>query len=1187
MEFRVLGPLEVHAGGEPLALGGRKQKGILALLLLHPNLVVSTDRLIDELWGERPPRAVEAQIQNCIFRLRGVLGREVIERRSPGYLLHVDPEDVDSLRFEHAVDESRALAPRERAAALREALEYWRGPPLDGLTFEGAARIEVSRLDELRLAALELRLDAELLLGRHEAVLAEIDALARRHPGRERLRYLQMLAFYRSGRQRDALRAYQEARLELVEVSGLEPGEDLRALERMILSHDPALELSPKLPDNHFEVERRKNLVALALELVVVGGLADEAARERVASSLAEIALIIEGHGGVVRELVPEGVTGIFGAPTAHDDDTMRALRAATEIRRALPEGVSVRLAVERGVEPASAATALLAGGRSGDLLLGAGALLVVPRAVDVVPHASGRCYRVIRFDPDAEPFARHLEAPLIGRRAELAHLEGELEAAVHARAPRHVAVLGEAGIGKTRLVREFVGNARRTVPVLMGRCAAFGEQAGLLPLSDILVQVGPLEAALAAEADADRVIAQLQDLSLTERAEGLWAFRRLIEATARNGPIVLMLEDVHSSGPAFLDLVEYLVGWTEAALLVISLARLELLELRPEWREAAIFLEPLAPAELEELAAALPGTDRLELPERAAAVAAAGGNPLFLEQLLAAGPGELLGSVPPTIDVLIESRLDRLPAAEREVLECASVVGREFWRAAVEAAAKDPERAAVSAALMALVRRRLIRPDPSSLAGEEGFRFHHALIRDVAYSRIGDERRARLHESVARSLEGREPEPDELIGYHLEQAARVSAAPALAEEAGRRLGAAGVLALKRVDGAAGVDLLTRATGLLAADPSRLELDWALATSVKFSGDAQRADALLEDVAVQAAQNGDERIELRARIEQIWERLWRGQLSVDEALGLLDRARLCFEGDGDELGLGRAWHLTAAVEGVYRLRYDRAEQAATHGALHYQRTGVDGVALHLLAVAAARGATPVNEAIGRCEGWLLDAPTPFWESFILPCLATVEAMADRFDEAREHLEQARVRREEFSDTATSWSALAAEVELLAGEPERAEAILQRSCDLLRSAGASEWLATNSAMLADAQYRLGRIEEAQAMSAAALAISSPEHLTSRAVARRVQAKCVARRGRPDEAVELAVEALRLLGDADVLDERGETLVARAEALSLSGADAEAEKALGEALAAFEQKGNEVSAARVRAQLSSAG
>jgi DNA-binding SARP family transcriptional activator len=1185
MEFRVLGSLEVHAGGEPLALGGRKQRGVLALLLLHANQVVSTDRLIDELWGERPPRTVEAYIQNCISRLRRVLGREVIETRPPGYLLHVDPQDVDALRFEHAVEEASRLGPPERAAALREALEYWRGPPLADLVFEGSARIEVARLDELRLTALELRLDAELELGRHEAVLAEIDALARRQPGRERLRYLQMLALYRSGRQRDALRAYQEARLELIEQFGLEPGEDLRALERMILAHDPTLELARPPQDERFDPGRRKNVVALALELVLVGGPADETARARTASTLAEIALVIERHGGVIDELLPEGVTAVFGVPQAHDDDTMRALRTATEIRSGLPEGMSARFAVERGqIEPVTAARALLADGRSGDLLLGAAALRVVPRAVDVVPHVSGRCFRVIRFDPDAEPFVRHLETPLVGRRAELARLDTELEAAVHARAPRHLAVLGEAGIGKTRLVREFVVHARRTVPVLTGRCAAYGERDDLLALNDILTQVGPLDGVLAAEPDADRVLAQLQDLSLTERAEGLWALRRLIEAVAKEGPIVLVLEDIHASGPAFLDLVEYLVGWTEAALLVISLARPELLEQRPEWREVAIFLEPLTRSELEELAAALPGSDRLDAPELVAAVEAAEGNPLFLEQLLAAGADELLGSVPPTIDVLIESRLDRLPAEERQVLECAAVVGREFWRAAVEAAARGPEQARVPAALMALVRRRLIRPETAPLAGEEGFRFHHALIRDVAYSRIGDERRGRLHESVARSLEGREPELDDLVGYHLEQAAIVSGTPALTQEAGRRLGAAGLRALKRFDGVAGVDLLSRATTLLAG--SRLELDWALATSIKFSGDAQRAETMLDDVAEKAAQAGDERIELRSRIEQVWTRLARGVLSVAAALELLDRARLVFEAEGDDLGLGRAWHLTAAVEGVYRLRYDQVGQAASRGARHYERTGFDGAALVLLAGSASRGSTPVSEAIERCEACLLQAPTPIWESFILPFLAAVEAMAGRFDEAREQLEEARVRRQEFSETVTSWSALAAEVELLAGEPERAEAILLRSCELLRAAGEHEWLATNSAILAEAQYRLGRFEDAAATSGAALGIAPLEHLTSRSVARRVHAKCLARLGRPDAAVELALEALRLLEDADVLDERGETLVACAEALSVSGAAAEAEQRWGEALAVFERKGNEVSAERVRKDLAAA-
>jgi DNA-binding SARP family transcriptional activator len=1189
MEFRLLGPLEVHAGGEPLALGGRKQRGILALLLLYPNQVVSTDRLIDELWGERPPRTVQAYVQNCVSRLRGVLGHELIERQAPGYLLRVDPESVDALRFERAVEAAASLGPQERAAALREALDFWRGSPLADLTFEGSARVETARLEELRLTALELRIDAELELGRHDNVLAELDALASRHPGRERLRYLQMLALYRSGRQRDALRAYQEARLDLVEQFGLEPGEELRALERMIISHDPSLRLAEPVPEE-VDSERRRHIVALAVELVVAESLGEDPAHLGLATYLAEAAIVIGRHGGVPQQLVPDDVTAIFGAPRSREDDTMRALRAASEIRDLLPEGVSARLAVERAaVDAVGAARRLLAFARSGDLLLGPAALRLVPRAVDVVPDSSGDGYRVLRFDPDSEPFLRHLDTPLVGRRAELARLDAELAAVVRDQAARRVVVLGEAGIGKTRLVREFAARVQRSAQVLTGRCAAYAEGSDLLPLRDILSQVGQLETVLASDEDAERVIAQLREPSLTEKAEGSWALRRLLEAVARRQPLVLVLEDIHWAGPALLDLVEYLVGWTGAALLVVSAARPELLEARPEWRDDAILLGPLTAADLSQLAAALKGDADLESPRLVAAVAAAEGNPLFLEQLLAAGREESLEPVPPTIEVLIESRLDRLPTNERQMLERASVVGREFWRAAVEAVSPEDERPGVSPALMALVRRRLIHPERSQLLGQEGFRFHHTLIRDVVYAGIPESTRAALHEGVSRSLTGRDSELDELVGYHLEQAVLLRArtgdpTEALAAEAGRRLGAAGLRAMKRVDGPAGVDLLTRATALLPDDPKRLELDWALATSVKFAGDPLRADELLDAVAEKASRWSDARIELRARIEQIWGRLTLGQLSVEAALDLLARAAAVFSEAGDEVGLGRAWHLTAAVNGVYRYHDAEAEQAALRGGRHYERSGFGrGLTLVLLSVSAYRGPTPAVAAIDRCEKRLLDAPTPVWESFILPFLAAVEAMTGRFASAREHLEEARVGRQEFSDPGTivtSWSAIAAEVELLAGAPERAAAILLDSCRVLQEAGEIEWLATNTALLGEAQYRQGRFEAALSSSNFALETAPAEHLTSRSVARRVKAKALARLGEHREGVALAAEALRSLEHTDVLNERGETLVACAEALALSGDEGAATARLSEAVSVFEQKGNTVSAERAR-------
>jgi DNA-binding SARP family transcriptional activator len=1192
MEFRLLGPLEVLVEGEPLLLGGQKQRGILALLLLQPNHVVSTDRLIDELWGERPPKTVEAYVQNCVWRLRQVLGHDLIETHPPGYLLRVDLERVDALRFERALEVAPSLGPPERVSALREALSLWRGEPLADLAFEGFAGIEIARLDELRLIALELRIDAELELGRHDTVLAEIEALGKRHPSRERLRYLQMLALYRAGRQLDALHVYQEARLELIEQYGLEPGEKLRALERMIISHDPSLRIVSAAAGKHTVREQQRNVVGLLIELAV-SGLAEHVARDRTAASWTEIALIIERHGGVLQQSSPDDAIAVFGAPRSHDDDAMRALRAAVEIRSALPPGIVARIAVERdAAERIVDAARLLEAAVPGDLVLGPAALRLVPHAVDVVPHESGTGYRVLRFDSAAEPVLRHLDAPLVGRQPELAHLDGEFARVIRERVPRHVVVLGDVGLGKTRLAFEFVARVASRCLVLRGRCIAYGDGTDLLPVREILEQVGPLEMALDGEPDADQVIARLREPSLTEKTEGFWALRRLLETAARACPILLVLDDVQWAGPTFLDLVEYLVGWAAAPILVVSLARPELLEARPEWRTEALFLTPLGAADAHELATGLPRSAGRDPSSLQAAVAAAEGNPLFLEQLLEAGADELGGPIPPTVEVLIESRLDLLPAGERRVLERASVAGRVFWRAAVEALTPGAERAEVSPALMALVRRRLIRAEGSPVPGEDGFRFHHGLIRDVVYAGITESERAVLHESVARLLNGLGVELDELVGYHLEQAARLHArrgspATALAEAAGLHLGAAGLRAVNRVDGRAGIDLLTRATALLPDDASRLELDWALATSVKFVGDAARADELLEDVARKAERWGDARVEVRARIEQIWMRLALGRISAEDALALLDRAKPIFEAAGDELGLGRAWDLIAAVEGVYRLRYGEVEQAAVRAGRHYAESGFGpGVTLVRLAAAAHRGPTPAREAIGRCESLLSDAPSPVWGSFILPFLAGVEAMEGQFANARSHLEEAKVGRQEFADAgtiATSWSAIAAEVELLAGDLVAAEDILLRSCQALQAAGSRDWLATNTALLAETQYRQGRIAEAKASGESALALAPVGHLTSSSVARRVLAKSLAQLGAHAEGVALAEEALELLAGTDVLDERGETLLACADALAASGAPADAARAREQAISEFERKGNVVSAERARAGL----
>jgi hypothetical protein len=450
----------------------------------------------------------------------------------------------------------------------------------------------------------------------------------------------------------------------------------------------------------------------------------------------------------------------------------------------------------------------------------------------------------------------------------------------------------------------------------------------------------------------------------------------------------------------------------------------------------------------------------------------------------------------------------------------------------------------------MSLVRRRLVHPERSILEGEDGFRFHHALIRDVAYAGIPALTRAELHESVARSLDGRHAALDELVGHHLERASRLRDDPGLTHEAGRRLGIAGMRALKRVDGLAATDLLTRATSLLGDDPSALELEWGVATAIKFSGDWVEANARLAAVAAKAAERGDRVIELRARVEQLWPKLARGGLTSEAAMAFLAEARQELETAGDKLGLGRAWHLTSVILGTFQLRWAEEDRAVLSTLRSYSSAGVtDGAAAALRAVPLLFGATPVSEAIKRCRA-LISRETPVWASFVLPPLAVLEAMNGLFDDARRHLTEARAGREEFSDhgtIVTSWSAEAGMVELLAGEPRRAEEVLVASVDVLKSGDDASWLATNAAWLGEAQYRQERFEEALTSSCLALSVSPPGYLTSLAVAGRVRAKALARAGRLEEARALALETRQLLVSTDALDDRGEAAAARAEVL----------------------------------------
>ena len=287
MEFRILGALEVADGGRPLPIAGSKQRALLAILLLHANAVVSRDRLIDELWGASPPETAQTALQVHVSQLRKALGRERIVTRAPGYLVHVEPGELDLERFEQLVGDARGTGAAETAAALREALSVWRGPPLADLD-GSVAQQERGRLEEQRLLAVEQRLDAELELGLHAELVPELEALVREDPLRERRRAQLMLALYRSGRQTDALEVYSKGRRLLADELGLEPGDELRRLEKAILAHDPSVAAAAQSVERRASVEpapsagRRR----LSRRVAVLGALVVAAA---VAALVAEL----------------------------------------------------------------------------------------------------------------------------------------------------------------------------------------------------------------------------------------------------------------------------------------------------------------------------------------------------------------------------------------------------------------------------------------------------------------------------------------------------------------------------------------------------------------------------------------------------------------------------------------------------------------------------------------------------------------------------------------------------------------------------------------------------------------------------------------------------------------------------------------------------------------------------------
>ena len=932
MEYRILGGLEVEDRGRPVPMRGPRQRALLAYLLVNANEVVPDERLLEDLWADEPPKSGLAALRVRVSQLRKALedGEPLILTRPPGYVLHAPADAVDARRFEQLLADGRkALAAgRAEAAAvtLRDALALWRGPALADVAYEPWAQAEAARLEELRRSAFEERIEADLALGRHAELVGELEALVGAEPLRERLRGQLMLALYRSGRQADALAVYRSARTSLVEELGIEPGRALAELEAAILRQDQALEppadtreAQPAAEAAPVPGEERKVVTVLVADFSgspVVGAEPDPervvALIERVVAAIREE---IEDAGGSVEIAAGASVTAVFGAPVAQEDHVERALQAALALRARLGghfgDGLAVRLGVDTGEvvagQPGLAGGALLTTAR----LAGAapaGTILVGARTADAArglfefglplaesPETGGTrlaCRQLVRALSLMRTEGRGgLRSVFVGRESESELLRAAYSRVVSERRPRLVTVLGDAGVGKTRLVRELWDELAGETPEPLrrtGRCLSYGRGTTYRPFADILrEQLGIAETeppetvrrrlagreilalTLGVAAGSD-----LHPLTARERLHSAWA-ELLTELTAER-PVVVLVEDLHWAHEPLLDLLDRLLDEVQGPLLVVATARPELVAAWPSWgrrRDAVtVWLEPLSEPEAEALLDGL-GLDDLPEPVRRRVLDMAEGNPFFLEELLAGLHDRALATpesdVPDSVQAVLATRIDLLPPVEKAALQAAAVMGRVFWRGAVRELleGESPDFAVLEA--RDFIRRR----SGPSLAGEREFAFKHALTREVAYASVPRARRAQLHARFAAWVErvaGARDEHAPYLAHHYAEAVRPQDADLawadrpeelarLRGEAVAWLRRAGELAAARYELDEAIALYERALELEESVAARVELWRALghANALKYDGDEmwramQNAIDLTSDPELQA-----------------------------------------------------------------------------------------------------------------------------------------------------------------------------------------------------------------------------------------------------------------------------------------------------------------------------------------------
>jgi class 3 adenylate cyclase/tetratricopeptide (TPR) repeat protein len=1000
-----------------------------------------------------------------------------------------------------------------------------------------------------------------------------------------------------------------------------------------------------------------------------------EATRRAMARYFAVMRTVLERHGGTVEKFIGDAVMAVFGIPVLHEDDALRAVRAAAELKDELAalndeleRGYGVRIESRTGVntgevvagegetlatgDAVNVAARLEQAAPVGEVLLGEPTYGLVRDAVRVEAveplELKGkaepvRAYRLLEVVPGALGHARRLDSPMVGRERERRRLQDAFEQARGDRSCQLFTVLGAAGVGKSRLVAEFLDAVENDATVLRGRCLPYGDGITFWPLAEALREAAeiaeddaPVEARrkLAAlvegEDHGDQIATDVAGLlGLAETAAGgeetFWAVRKLCEALAHRRPLVVMFDDVHWAEATFLDLIEHIADWSrEAPLLLLCLARPELLDSRPAWgggklNATSVLLEPLDDAQSERLVENLLGQAELDPAVRARIVGAAEGNPLFVEELLAMlidegllerrngawSPTADLSTlaIPPTIHVLLAARLDRLQADERAVVERASVEGKVFHRGSVAELSPPADRGGVPARLMTLVRKELIRPDRAAFVGEDAFRFRHLLIRDAAYEALPKEARADLHERFATWLEQkageRAGEYEEILAYHLEQAFRYheqlgptdSQARELASRAVDRLHAAARKGVARGDYTAAVKLLERAVVLLTdSEQVRPAVLSELGRVCIELTRLERAQTVLALAAAQASDVGERAIELWATLGQARARSHTDPSFTRDEYGALVRAAIGeLEQLGDDDALAHAWGELAHVA-LLANQGGQMEEALDAAIAYARKAGNRALEVDCLnwkGGVCAFGPIPTDVGLQRC-GELASSGVPLLEATAARMGAMVHGMRGDFETARKLLAEARRRQTELGYEDRGNDMISGQVEWLAEDWDAAEAEWRQGYDGLEQAGETAYLSTMAAYLAHALYAQGRYAESEEVARTAATLGAVDDTTTQVISRGASAKVLAVRGEYAEAERLAREAVAMAAPTDFLETSANALLDLAEVLRLVGRAAETKPVLEGALTLFEQKQHLVGMERTRrllAELSS--